>query len=209
MLDYWVRSYRDYEIPVIQYAIFLCETNEEIPTEFRAPNTWHRYNVIKMWEQDPEPFLNTPGLLPLATLARSERPEALLEEIAELVMQVESVEQQRELVGCASLLAGLRFEKELIKSLFREEIMQESVIYQDIIQRGIRQGIQQGIQQGELMLVRRQLARRFGALTPEMEARICALETPLLDALSEALLDFQKPSDLEEWLARNAPQVKS
>jgi hypothetical protein len=38
------------------------------------------------------------------------------------------------LVDCAALLAGLRFEHSLIYHLMPEEIMEESVIYQDILE---------------------------------------------------------------------------
>jgi hypothetical protein len=40
-----------------------------------------------------------------------------------------------------------------------------------------------------------------GGLTPSQEARIRALPLPQLEALAEALLDFQGVADLEAWLA--------
>jgi predicted transposase YdaD len=43
----------------------------------------------------------------------------------------------------------LRFEKDVIQQLFREEIMQESVIYQDILQKGKWEGKQEGLQIGK------------------------------------------------------------
>jgi predicted transposase/invertase (TIGR01784 family) len=38
--------------------------------------------------------------------------------------------------------------QELIHRILRQDIMKESVIYQEILQEGIQQGIQQGMQQG-------------------------------------------------------------
>ena len=82
--------------------------------------------------------------------------------------------------------------------------MRESVIYQDILQkgeqRGIKIGLQQGLQQGEVALVVRQLNRRLGAIAPELQARIRELSIPQLEALGEALLDFSTLSDLTAWL---------
>ena len=204
MLDYWVRLHRTYRLPVQQFLVFLRETKEEIPVEFRAPNTWHRYQVIKLWEQAAEPLLNSPGLLPLAVFTRAEQPARLLEQIVSHGAPMTSEEERRNLLSCAAILAGLRFDKQTISSVFPEEIMQESVIYQDIIQRGIQQGIQQGEIKGELKTVLRLLTHRFGALTPEIEARISALQAESLDALSVALLDFKQLSDLEDWLSKNA-----
>jgi len=44
--------------------------------------------------------------------------------------------------------------------------------------------------QQQAALVLRQLRHRFGALAPEQEARIRALSVTALEALGEALLDF-------------------
>ena len=74
--------------------------------------------------------------------------------------------------------------------------MQESVIYQDILQKGL----QQGLQQGELAVVVRQLTRRLGTIPPEVRNLIQALPLPQLENLAEALLDFTTLSDLETWL---------
>jgi hypothetical protein len=45
------------------------------------------------------------------------------------------------------------------------------------------------------------LRRRCGGLTAPQEARIRALPLPQLEALAEALLDFQGADDLNAWLA--------
>ncbi len=57
MLDYWLRLYRQYRCPVEQIIIFLKPTTSEavFVNEFTAANTWHRYRVIRLWEQDPGP----------------------------------------------------------------------------------------------------------------------------------------------------------
>lgn len=82
--------------------------------------------------------------------------------------------------------------------------MQESVIYQEIIQRGIVLGREEGREEGKLGVVLRQLGHRFGNLAPDTQAQVEALGASSLDDLGEALLDFQHESDLQDWLARNA-----
>ena len=69
--------------------------------------------------------------------------------------------------------------------------------------RGREQGLEQGLKTGELEITMRLLQRRCGDLTPSQEARIHALPLPQLEALAEALLDFQAAADLEAWLATN------
>jgi hypothetical protein len=49
-------------------------------------------------------------------------------------------------------------------------------------------------------LALRQLQRRFGVLPRNQQAQIQALPLPQLEALAEALLDFQGPADLAAWL---------
>lgn len=78
--------------------------------------------------------------------------------------------------------------------------MQESVIYQRILRKGVEQGVAQGVKQEALALILRQLARRFGAVDPQLQERLQGLSTPQLEDLSEALLDFQQAGDVAVWL---------
>ena len=164
--------------------------------------------MLKIWEQNPSVFLDNVELLPLATLAASTAPEELLQQVAEQVRTIESAQQRQELSAYAQLLAGLRFDKTLIRQIFREGIMRESVIYQEILQEGEQVGEQRGRTEGEhtgavneaRSLVLRQLARRVGTLPTTAEAQVQALALPELEALGEALLDFAEAGDLERWL---------
>jgi len=74
---------------------------------------------------------------------------------------------------------------------------------------GERRGIRQGRQAGESALVLRQLRRRLGPL-PEARCRaIELLSLPKIEALGEALLDFDSPDDLSRWLQNNAAPAAS
>ncbi len=83
--------------------------------------------------------------------------------------------------------------------------MQESVIYQDILQKGLQQGEERGKKQEALELILRQLTRRFGAIEPEIQQQIRSLSITQLEELAEALLDFSSPSDLVNYLANISP----
>jgi predicted transposase YdaD len=168
----------------------------EIETEFHVENTRHAYQVICMWEQDPEIFLADEALLPLAILAASDRPEQLLSRVAQQVSMIEPREQRQEIATRVQLLAGLKFDKQLIQQFFRGEAMRESVIYQDILQ----EGRQEGRQEGESTLVLRQLTRRVGEIPAEVRSQIQALPLLDLEELGEALLDFTELVDLMTWL---------
>jgi len=198
MLDYWVRLHRKYRCPIEQVVIFLKSTTSQMVfnNEFRDINTWHRYRIIRLWEQDPQALLANRALLPLATLARSNRPNLLLEQVVAEVDRIEEQGQRGTLAACVDVLAGLRFEKDLVRRLLSEEIMEESVTYQDIIQKGR----QRGKQEEAVLIVMRLLTLRLGLLDPVLQQRIEGLSITRLEELSEALLDFKTATDLAVWL---------
>ena len=214
MLDYWVRLHRKYRCRIDQVVIFLKSTTSQMAysNEFRDTNTWHRYQVIRLWEQDPLPLLANRALLPLATLARSNNPNQLLQQVVAEVDTIEEKPLRGNLAACVDVLAGLRFDKALVRRLLREEIMEESVTYQDIIQKGVQKGLQQGIQQGldrgkqeeAVLIVMRLLTLRLGLIDPVLQQRIEGLSITRLEELSEALLDFETATDLAVWLDQQA-----
>ncbi len=59
-----------------------------------------------------------------------------------------------------------------------------------------------GMQSEALSLVMRQLTRKIGTLTPELQQRIEQLQLAQLEDLAEELLDFSEVADLEAWLQR-------
>ena len=198
MLDYWVRIYRQHGCPIEQVVIFLKPTNAEAAyiEQFAVGNTTHRYRVVRLWEQDPAPLLANPALLPLAVLARTGSPTALMQQVADLVDMIEEPGQQRNISACTQILASLKFEKNFVRQFLREEFMRESAIYQEILQTGR----QEGRQEGEATLVLRLLTRRFGTLEPELRSQTSQLSIAELEELGEALLDFSSMQDLIGWL---------
>ena len=73
------------------------------------------------------------------------------------------------------------------------------------LQQGIERGLQQGIERGQveevLKVVMRLLPKKIGQpLDRSLEVQIRQLMLPQLEALTEALLDFNGVEDLERWL---------
>lgn len=195
MLDYWVRLYRLYRLPITQVVVLLLPSTPEtiIETVFNVETTRHEYRVICLWQENPELFLNNQALLPLAPLTATTQPQALLQQVVQQLNQLEPRERL-EISTYTQILAGLKYEKDLIRQLFREGIMRESVIYQEILAEG-----EQRAQQRERSLIVRLLTRRVGELPQEVRERIETLDLEQLENLGEALLDFQVSADLETW----------
>lgn len=200
-LDYSVRLIRQYSVPVTQIVIFLQETRDEIAftEEYVNETTTHRYRVVRMWEQDAMIFLNNPALLPLAPLAQTTSPLILWEQVRENIAKIPDRETKLNTIAYTDILAGLKFKKDLIRQFLSEDVMQDSVTYQDILQKGE----QRGIQKGEERTIIRQLNRRFGQLDSSLITKIQALSIEKLDELAEVLLDFSGIDDLITWLEQN------
>lgn len=73
--------------------------------------------------------------------------------------------------------------------------MQESVIYQDILQKGE--------QKEAFRFLKRQLNRRFEEINSSIFEKIQVLSTEQLEQLGEEFLDFYNVSDLVAWLEQN------
>jgi len=197
VLDYSVRLKRQYDVPVMQVVIFLQETSNEIAytTEYVDETTTHRYQVVRMWEQDSALFLNNPALLSLAPLTQTTSPQRLLSQVAQSIAKISDRDTRQDIAAYTEILAGLRFQKDLIRQLLSEDIMQESVIYQDIFQKGEHKGEHKEA----FRFLSRQLNRRFGEIDSPIIERIRVLSTEQLENLGEALLDFSNVADLEAW----------
>ncbi|MEA5576365.1 Rpn family recombination-promoting nuclease/putative transposase [Anabaena sp. UHCC 0451] len=202
MLNYWTLLYGQYWCEIEQIVIYLKQVDSELVLEdkFEVQNTRHHYRVIRLWEEDTEQFLNDPALLPFATLAGTNKPENLLGQVAEKISTIDIPQVKINISAASEILAGLRFPEKLIRQLFREELMKESVIYQEILQTGIVQGEQRGEQRGEANILIKVLARKLGTIPPVLELKIRELSTDKLEALTDDHFDFSNISDLENWL---------
>jgi len=141
--------------------------------------------------------------------------------VADRVAAIKNPVLQKEIAGGCHLLAGLGFSQELINAYFTMGILDDSVTYQAAVaeytrrgrlegerqgeerglQLGLNQGLNQGLQQEAQALVLRLLPRRCGQLSHEKELAVRELPLDQLEALAEALLDFDGPEALDAWLA--------
>ncbi len=85
------------------------------------------------------------------------------------------------------------------------DLLEESVVYQDILQKGEQRGLQQGLEQGKRRLVMLLLEERCGKLSPKIRKQLERLPAEQLEGLGKALLKFQGKQDLTRWLRQHAP----
>lgn len=86
------------------------------------------------------------------------------------------------------------------EEIFQTEIAQFEPTQQEVVMQIVTSWMESGIQQGELKIIQRQLTKRIGVITPELQERLRGLSLTQLEDLAEALLDFSTEADLVAWL---------
>jgi predicted transposase/invertase (TIGR01784 family) len=200
MADYRLRVYRRFPGKQMrQVVIYLTPTSSDLvhQTVFEISGMRHEFEVIRLWEQPTQPFLESTGLLPLAVLTQTPDKAQTLRQVAARVEAIPELRVQSNVAASAGVLAGLLLKRDFINQVLRREIMQQSVIYQE--------WREEGEQAGEARLILRQLTRRIGDVAPALQSRVQALSLDQLEALGEALLDFSEAADLAEWFQKSPP----
>jgi predicted transposase/invertase (TIGR01784 family) len=148
--DYSLRIFRKFpNRRLVQVIVYLRETHspEVYKTTFQANQVTNTFQVIRLWEQPTEPFLQRPGLLPYAALTRTADRAGVLREVARRIEGIEDPQEQSNLSAASGVLAALSLDKELIKQILRRDIMQQSPLYQEWQEEAEARGRQEGRQE--------------------------------------------------------------
>ena len=177
MLSYFTRIFERYKLPVHSVVIYLNPDNAEnnIPDTFvhsinGKENLTFKYEILKFWEIDQNKIIdnNLYGLFPILPLAkyRTADEKENLAKCFDLVQKadIENDTLKADIYVCTGLLAGLRYPKELIDSLMKVEILEESVIYKDILNKGIEKGMEKGMEKSIIII----LSTRFNDISPNL-----------------------------------------
>jgi predicted transposase/invertase (TIGR01784 family) len=199
MADYYLRLFRRFpNKKIIQIVIYLTPTNSDLVHQsvFETEVMRHQFQVIRLWEQPTQPFLEATGLLPLAVLTQTPDKAQTLRQVAAKIEAIPEKRVQSNIAAASGILAGLKLERDFINQVLRKDIMQQSVIYQEWIE----EGRAEGRLDGERSLILRLLTCRVGEMPPELRTKVQSLSLTQLEALGEALLDFSESADLASWL---------
>jgi len=187
MIDYRLRVYRRFPRKQMrQVVIYLQQTNSELvqQTTFTLEDTFHRFQVIRLWEQPTNVFFQSPGLLPFAVLSQANNPTETLRQVAVQISQINDQRIQSNVAASAFVLAGLVLNKEIIQQLLRKELMQESVTYQALIAEGREEGIEEGIRRVAINLLRE-------GMSVEVVVRVTGLSVEQINQIKMTEIDSQ------------------
>jgi predicted transposase YdaD len=122
-----------------------------------------------------------------------------------LISRSQQLSDSRAIIEMISTIMVYRF-----TNLTRTEVeamigitLQQTRVYQDAKAEGKAEGVNEGRQAEGQSLILRQLSRRFGTLSSEVNTAVIALPLAKLEDLGEALLDFKEITDLMNWLETN------
>ncbi|BCU10011.1 Rpn family recombination-promoting nuclease/putative transposase [Microcystis aeruginosa] len=174
------------------------------PTRSLEQSNTHPYRSLLNCEQVHRVYLNELGeiqqlplgvaLMVLTTVEETQAPEKARYLLARTQEQIVDTEASRAIIEMIATIMVYKF-----TNLSRQEV--DTMLGLQLADtRVYREAKEEGRQEGESALILRLLSRRIGEVTPEQRSQIQALSINQLEALGEALLDFTKPGDLEEWL---------
>jgi predicted transposase YdaD len=222
MFRYFSRLYEKHNLPVYPIALFSYSTPKDPEPnthEVEFPNKVvlrFNYDTIQLNRLNWRDFLQQENPVATALMAR---------------MNIAKQDRRRVKYECLSLMSRLNLDPARMKmisgfidtylrltpeeeTLLEAEIAtmeptQREVIMQIVtswMEKGLQQGRQEGKQEGKqeeaLALILRQLTRRIGEVTPQLQERLSQLSLTQLEDLAEALLDFSTEENLLGWLQR-------
>jgi predicted transposase/invertase (TIGR01784 family) len=220
MLEYFILDWREYDLPVYPIAVVSyrhVSPFELLPLRVRFPNKRvleFDFDAIDLARMDAASHVKMPNPAALALAARMrfrrERRRELIKDFAVTLAQMMLSKSVGDRVASFffsyqrySAKEALHLREEIGKvesTEMRERIMQ---LTNPWIEAGKQEGRQEGIVQGEAELVLRLLARRLGTVSTAQEKAIRKLALPKIEALGEALLEFESNADLRNWLRLN------
>ena len=137
------------------------------------------------------------ALMVLTTVQEEQAPEAARYLLTRTRQEVSSP-TSRAIIEIITTIMVYKFEE-----LSRTEVetmlgitLKETRVYREIKE----EGREEGREEATVNLIVRLLTKRFGEISPEMRSVISGLPLPILEDLSEALLDFTSMADLQSWL---------
>ena len=216
MLEYLALIIRAHQRIPKQILLYVGREPLRMQSHFTWADGSIRYKIVDMYAVDGAPFLTSPepGDNVLAILTRLQDSRAAVRSILQNISKLPR-EEAKGYYQALLILAGLRglakavqeetqrmltidlSENEVLGPpylLGREDGRQEG--RQQGLAEGLREGRQEGRHEGQLMLLRRQIEQRFGALPAWAEQKLGECSTQDLEAIALRVLNAASLDDL-------------
>ena len=196
-VGYIGRCYERYGLPIYSFVIYLKENaGKSDPGGYIQDVQGHRliveYKVIRLSQIDGEAILETkqPGLMPFTPLMRPPKGMSALEWTTRCIEETKTldvdVQLRNNLLVEQWVLSGLRHERQSLIDSLSEDILNNSTIYDLIIERGIERGRQEGIEEGKQLGAKESTIENIlGLLDRRFEMDTAPVLTPLLEPIGD------------------------
>ena len=214
MFQYFARLFEKHQLPVYPIALFsYSEPLRLEPDVYRVefPDRTvleFKYQVVQLNRLYWRDFLERSNPVASALMSKmrirpEERPKVKAECLRLLATLKLNPAKMQLISGFVDTYLRLNQEEQRV---FEEKITefqpQQKEGVMEIVTSWMEQGIERGEKREALSLILRQLTRRVGVISPELESQIQELSLTELETLAEDLLDFNSVEDLQQWLVR-------
>lgn len=214
MFQYFARLFEKHQLPVYPIALFsYSEPLRLEPDVYRVefPDRTvleFKYQVVQLNRLYWRDFLERSNPVASALMSKmrirpEERPKVKAECLRLLATLKLNPAKMQLISGFVDTYLRLNQEEQRV---FEEKITefqpQQKEGVMEIVTSWMEQGIERGQKREALSLILRQITRRVGGISPELESQIQELSLTELETLAEDLLDFNSVEDLQQWLVR-------
>ena len=190
-------------VRVVPVVVFLRSGPAPGPLHFTERGAYHtvRYLHCSLGDMPVEDWLDSGNVVARANLPNMRRPPGMskVEVYAHAVRGLFDLEPGPDLrakyMDFIDIYADLT---ENERRRYRQQHPEESSIMVGLNQRARDEGRQEGVRQGERAVLERLLRRRFGALPPEIGARLGGAAEAELEAWADNVLDAATLDDVFE-----------
>ena len=177
----------------------------EVRLANEKPHLVFRYQVLRVFELSPKIFLEGGlALLPLATISNATEGQlpAIIDSIEERLSEPAARGYSSMIWSATGLVMGLRYTPETIYQTLRRIMgIEESSVYQDLLQRGEARGLVKGAVKGALdearKLVLKLGKKRFGLPNDQVKTALKGMvDVADIERLHDKLLDVKNWEEL-------------
>lgn len=207
MASYALRIRERYGQMARQILILLEDSPaaRRIPTMFEEESARIEYQIVRLWEQNPQAILNSQclGLIPLVALMG--KPDQVTERLEACVTVlstwIQSGQEQQDLLALAVLLGSLQPGTQTKIEAFIRSRRMVDLMESPLLQKWLSEAEQRGEAVGERQMLVKLLSRKFGPLSETVQEKLATITEPeQLERLMDAAIDVASLDDFCAYL---------
>ena len=158
MLEYYLMLRMKYDLPIVQYIIFIGENKKGFENKIEEENLFYQYNVLDIRDIDYKYFIESknPEVIIFSILSNfgNEDTEYVVKRIiSEIQLRSDSELQIQKCLTQLRILSNLISFKPLVEDIMQSITTFFKVENDFLFKKGQSQGIEQGIEQGKIQVI--------------------------------------------------------